>query len=482
MSRQLVTNPDLKNVALSTLSGAGPVAISVPLTLPADPTQPLQACTKQYADTKLTQAAADARYLTQAQGDARYLTPAQAVATYLPLTGGTLAGPGNLTVNGNVSVAGTLALSTANTGINIAGHVALGDINSGDMYMDAVNVIRFRSAGGVMRGQIDAAGTLTMNGTIIGTAGVQSNNGYMYINNGAAQAMLINDGTNVYYRTPATNGTIYLQNNTGVNAFWANTTSSAVAGDLQITGTLQVRGFVIYMESSNQVLIRYRGDLGAIEVPYGNGIVTTSLKVGNYVYFEASGGVYLVWRGDLGTLYSSYPMWIAGSLQTATSITTNMNRGSNVGINFHASQVAWDVGMFVESGNIYWWPTSPSANYFFQANGNLGWGTLTAAAFTVASAAKDKLAIRTLDDPLSIVLDDRVHGISYMDRLTSDRRIGFVANEWLAVVPEIVSTDALGQPLGMDYARVGAITFEALKQYAHQTDARLDALEAKLAA
>jgi len=52
------------------------------LTLSADPSTNLQAATKQYADTKLT----------QAQGDARYLLPATAASTYLPLAGGTLTG------------------------------------------------------------------------------------------------------------------------------------------------------------------------------------------------------------------------------------------------------------------------------------------------------------------------------------------------------------------------------------------------------
>lgn len=52
------------------------------LTLSADPSTALQAATKQYADTKLT----------QAQADARYETPAQSAALYLPLAGGTLTG------------------------------------------------------------------------------------------------------------------------------------------------------------------------------------------------------------------------------------------------------------------------------------------------------------------------------------------------------------------------------------------------------
>jgi hypothetical protein len=118
-----------------TLGVTGAVTMSSTLTLSADPTLALQAATKQYADTKITQAQGDARYqtpaqaaglyvalggstmtglltlsadpstnlqaatkqyadtkLTQTQGDARYQTPAQAAALYLPLTGGTLTG------------------------------------------------------------------------------------------------------------------------------------------------------------------------------------------------------------------------------------------------------------------------------------------------------------------------------------------------------------------------------------------------------
>jgi hypothetical protein len=67
---------DTRYVALggSTMTGL--------LTLSADPSTNLQAATKQYADTKMT----------QAQADARYQTPAQAAALYLPLAGGTLTG------------------------------------------------------------------------------------------------------------------------------------------------------------------------------------------------------------------------------------------------------------------------------------------------------------------------------------------------------------------------------------------------------
>ena len=151
-------------------------------------------------------------------------------------------------------------------------------------------------------------------------------------------------------------------------------------------------------------------------------------------------------------------VYLIGSNTAVTSDGTNLMLYANTG------------GVFTRATAIY---AQNTAGTYVNMN---------AAAFVVQSAARDKIAVRTLDDPLSIVLDDRLHGISYMDRVTTDRRIGFVADEWQAVVPEIVSLNPDGMPMGMDYARVGAVTFEALKQFANQTNSRLDALEAKLAA
>jgi len=54
-----------------------------------DPSAPLEAATKQYADTKLTQAQGDARYVTTASGG---LTQSAADVRYLQLAGGQMAG------------------------------------------------------------------------------------------------------------------------------------------------------------------------------------------------------------------------------------------------------------------------------------------------------------------------------------------------------------------------------------------------------
>jgi hypothetical protein len=127
-----------------------------------------------------------------------------------------------------------------------------------------------------------------------------------------------------------------------------------------------------------------------------------------------------------------------------------------------------------------------SANLGFRINNLAGslatnmttagvWTTL--GSFSPASARWFKSNIETLPDPLGTVLDDRLHGVSYYDTRREVHSVGFVADDWLEVVPEVVITDEFGAPEALDYDRIGAITFEALKRYITQTDARLAALE-----
>jgi hypothetical protein len=104
-------------------------------------------------------------------------------------------------------------------------------------------------------------------------------------------------------------------------------------------------------------------------------------------------------------------------------------------------------------------------------------GNFRALSFTPTSARKLKADIQPLNDPLGIVLDERVHGVSYTERATGERRVGFVADDWAPVLPEVVAFDNLGEVLALDYDRLSAVTFEALKQYVARTEARLAALE-----
>jgi hypothetical protein len=82
--------------------------------------------------------------------------------------------------------------------------------------------------------------------------------------------------------------------------------------------------------------------------------------------------------------------------------------------------------------------------------------------------------------PLQIVLDERIHGYSYVhvgdDPETAGRTFGFLADEWEQVAPEVVSHDRNGEVLGLSYDSITPILYEAMRELA----ARVAALEAKL--
>jgi len=135
-------------------------------------------------------------------------------------------------------------------------------------------------------------------------------------------------------------------------------------------------------------------------------------------------------------------------------------------------------------GNRKFYANGPGISYGCGAGGNHefqytagGYAPTYAASFNIGSARRFKTDIEPLADPLSLVTDDTLHAVSYTDIQQRKRSLGFVAEDWLERLPEVVARDQEGQVAALDYARIGAVVFEALKHYIAQTNARLDALE-----
>jgi hypothetical protein len=152
--------------------------------------------------------------------------------------------------------------------------------------------------------------------------------------------------------------------------------------------------------------------------------------------------------------------------------------------------------LYLRGGNLYLGPGDPlyltndsvnalhycvngtsGSHHFFRGGTNV-YTACNASAFTVQSILAVKKDVAVLDDPLAIVMDDTLHGTVFTNQ-AGERRIGFVADYWDPVVPEVTSSGLDGKLGSMDYGAVSAITFEALKRYVHQTEARLAALERK---
>lgn len=116
-------------------------------------------------------------------------------------------------------------------------------------------------------------------------------------------------------------------------------------------------------------------------------------------------------------------------------------------------------------------------------NGGLG----IAVSWNTYSSEKIKTNVSPLRDPIAIVLNDDLHAQEYdqifdphldPNSLTQTHSIGLMAEQWSTIVPEIVANHPdSGEPAGIDYGRVAAIVFEALKEYMLATNKRLDSLE-----
>ena len=118
-----------------------------------------------------------------------------------------------------------------------------------------------------------------------------------------------------------------------------------------------------------------------------------------------------------------------------------------------------------------------TGQHWFMTNAQGTWAPCYASAFAVQSARRAKANICVMDDALDMVLNDALHGVRYTDIATEEARVGLIADDWLPVLPEAIGLDDEGEVMMMDYDRISAVVFEALKQYVHRTDARLAALE-----
>lgn len=99
------------------------------------------------------------------------------------------------------------------------------------------------------------------------------------------------------------------------------------------------------------------------------------------------------------------------------------------------------------------------AGYKFYVHGNAG-GT---GSWNTTSDARLKKNIKTIESPLSKVL--KLRGVSYewLDETKSGKQIGFIAQETLEVLPEVV-TGTEQTTYSMQYAPITALLVEAIKE------------------
>ena len=227
----------------------------------------------------------------------------------------------------------------------------------------------------------------------------------------------------------------------------------------------------------------------ALQVAGGSGDVLDRLKFYGYVDPSNAGAMFLfaTWRNDSPN--KAYVNTVRLIVQTAGWVEPQ-NTGS------FASATLLPVGGYVVSGQIIATQTlrvgsglpNPGANNAFVA-GNVGIGT-TSLSYrlnlpNVANASGRGIAnawVTYSSERLKENLEPVREALALVQRLTGKRfrwkgsaapDIGLIAEETVAVLPEAVTPDEEGRPLGLNIVPVVAVLVEAVKEL----DARLQALE-----
>lgn len=330
---------------------------------------------------------------------------------------------GGLTLNSGVTV--NLARGPNQGGINL--HAQL-QANDASIFAENGNIYFWLSQASppaAMVFQSNVAGTPQWSQISCGTINSQ---GYLYTTDGSQNGVVANPSGTLYLRalgnaTNAGTGTVVTDSTGGLT----------VANQLRTSMSLWLNG-------TNGI----GGAISGACYYHPNGTVYSYLNASNTLYFQ-----------NLG-------------LSCTGAITSGTNGFFNAG------------AQYTSDGNVSFYKTGTTGGqHWFQNLGGAGWAPVAGGPYSNNSSIKDKLDVRPIEDPLSLVMDEGLHGIRYTDRLSGEHRLGFVADAWVERVPEIVQYFPDSQEiLGMNYDRVGAITFEAVKHLA----ARVAELEARLAA
>jgi len=294
-------------------------------------------------------------------------------------------------------------------------------------------------------GAVSMAGVLTVSGGAINvdhvrTAGAQNMMGLT--GNGGGETLFYAAGPGGFRWVNSANSVQWMSLNTSA--------ALAVQGSITAVGRVQcadvyLNSNALYFASGSAIF-----DSGGTHYYRSNGVH----------YFQNHGGAaQIINAGRVDTPQVYFPngyyfTYVSGNPMLQT--------------NGHFTAVSYTVSNTSITGWAIWLPNNADSMSRGVAN-----------AWSVHSAARYKTNVRPIDDPLAIVKNPKLHGHRY-DNLndTHGRKpstpstspsIGFIADDWLSVLPEVVTLDPLtGQPAAIDYDRIGAVTFEAVKQLTQQ--------------
>lgn len=159
--------------------------------------------------------------------------------------------------------------------------------------------------------------------------------------------------------------------------------------------------------------------------------------------------------GTYGTNVLSFGTGPSYALSGESISSRRTTGGNRYGLDFYTSYASRL--SITQTGNVGIGTTAPTATFEVAAT-----KTTLADAWSLRSSARFKENVQPIESALEKT--ERLRGVSFDYRNSSNHSVGFIAEEVAQVLPEAVQRDADGNAVGLDYNRITPLLVEALKQ------------------
>ena len=386
------------------------------------------------------------------------------------LTAGAITSNGALAVSNTASLGNTTITGFANvsTGVNTAlltvGTSFIAN-TTGAYHTGTVNAVSFTTSGLVVNTTaIATTSNTTLLGNSIGRFILSANTGdFSGVVTVSGNATLSGTLQTIAGNSSFDNGVLFVDATN--NRVGINNTAPTVA--LEVTGvanvSLSVNSALFTVGTSfaaNTTGVYHTGTVNASSLTVGSSFIANSTAIVSTGFANIATSV----NSAILTVGSSFIANTTAVVSTGfANIATSVNSALlTVGTSF----IANTTGVY-HTGIVNTSSFTVGSAFIANTTGAYHTGTVQAAIFNSTSDVNSKYNIKTIQDPISKVMNMR--GVTFTWKHSDADSMGLIAQEVEQVIPEVVNTDSEGKK-SVSYDNIIGLLVEAIKHQQHQID------------